>query len=77
MHDASTRYAAVATVEAFEMLGFTRSAAAVVAARFAGVHCRTIWLWLKRVDGIAHQDSYARLVALASPTLRREMLDAR
>ncbi len=48
------RFQAVSLVWGLEAFGHTRSAAVCVSARHHGVSPKSVWRWLKRIDGCSH-----------------------
>lgn len=61
---AAQRYAAVAMTDAYEMLGYTRSAAVVETAARFGVSSRTLWTWRQWASGRHLGDCQGRLRSL-------------
>lgn len=64
-HNAAVvRYTAVAAVDAYLMLGYSKTAAVCLAGRSVQVSSRSVWHWLRQVNGISRNPPQDRFRAL-------------
>ena len=62
--EATRRHGVLEEVCAKVECGYTWTAAVYTVARARGISSRTIWAWLRIVNGVGHSDRVARLVVL-------------